>query len=85
VGALLVARRMQATPWWWIAIGFVAFQALGAAFIAPLAVGELDVQDAPIVFAVVSGLGIFPAAAASGALLGQRLATRQPPTLPVAG
>src|SRR5687767_9169600 len=47
----------------WVLVGDV----IGAAVLAPLAIGELEVVHAPVVFAAISALGIQPLAAAAGA------------------
>lgn len=46
---------------------------VGAAILAPIAVGELGIDDAPVVFAVLTTFGLQPAAAAGAALLAARL------------
>src|SRR3990170_3822437 len=47
----------------WVLVGDL----IGAAVLAPLAVGELEVIHAPVVFAAISALGLQPLAAAAGA------------------
>ncbi len=47
----------------WVLVGDL----FGAAVLAPLAVGELEVAHAAVVFAAISALGLQPLAAAAGA------------------
>ena len=54
-------RPLQLVAW------VLAGDLIGAAVLAPLAIGELEVVHAPVVFAAISALGIQPLAAAAGA------------------
>ncbi len=54
-------RPLQLMAW------VLAGDLIGAAVLAPLAIGELEVVHAPIVFAAISALGMQPLAAAAGA------------------
>ena len=47
----------------WVLVGDL----IGAALLAPLAIGELEVIHAPTVFAAIAALGLQPLAAAAGA------------------
>ena len=47
----------------WVLVGDL----IGAALLAPLAIGELEVIHAPTVFAAITALGLQPLAAAAGA------------------
>jgi len=50
---------------------------IGAAVIAPLAVGELEIVHAPTVFVAITALGLQPIAAVVGSWLGARSAGSQ--------
>jgi hypothetical protein len=52
----------------WVLVGDL----IGAGFLAPLAVGELEVIHAPVVFAAISALGLQPLAAAAGSWVAAR-------------
>lgn len=56
-----------------IAVAVLVSDCVGAAFIAPLAIGELTPLDAPIVFAALTGLGVQPVASFAGAWFGSAL------------
>ncbi len=47
----------------WVLVGDL----IGAAVLAPMAIGELEVVHAPVVFAAITALGMQPLAAAAGA------------------
>ena len=55
------ARPLQLVAW--VLVGDL----IGAAVLAPLAVGELEVVHAPVVFAAITALGLQPLAAIAGA------------------
>ena len=57
----------------WILVGAVLVgDAIGAVVIAPALIGELEVANAPVVFAVLATLGLQPLAAALGATVASR-------------
>ena len=55
------ARPLQLMAW--VLVGDL----IGAAILAPLAIGELTVFHAPVVFAAITALGLQPLAAIAGA------------------
>lgn len=52
--------------------GVLIGDVVGAAVLAPLAIGELEVIHAPVVFAAITALGLQPLAAFLGAWLSRR-------------
>jgi hypothetical protein len=56
----------------WLVAAVLVGDVIGAAILAPIAVGELELVHAPTVFVVLTVLGLQPLAAFSGAWLAQR-------------
>jgi len=67
-----VTRDTRATR---LLLAMLACDVIGAVVLAPLAVGEVRPIDAPVVLVVLATLGVQPAAAVLGAVVGQRQAT----------
>jgi lysylphosphatidylglycerol synthetase-like protein (DUF2156 family) len=67
-GAYAVTRMLRTSPTHLLA-AFLVGHLVAGLVLAPLAVGELELIHAPLVFAAVSVLGIQPAAALLGAWL----------------
>ena len=76
VTAYAVTRmfRLQPIP---LLVGVLLGNAFAGIVLAPIAVGELEPIDAPLVFAAVSVLGLQPAAAFLGSWLAARRAARR--------
>lgn len=83
--AAVQARLSRLNPWWSVPVVFLILQVLGSAFVAPLAINELGIENAPVVLAVVSGLGVLPLAAVVGAWLERRRSSRRVSVVPVIG
>lgn len=68
----VTTRRLRSVRPGWLVAAVLGWDAVGAAVIAPLAVGELSPSDAPVVFAALTALGIQPVGSVLGAILGRR-------------
>lgn len=77
----VITRRVRSIRPGALVAAILAWDAVGAAAIAPLAVGELSPSDAPVIFAVLAALGVLPVAGLLGAVVGRgRVAATDRPT-----
>ena len=72
VAVLGLTRLARGTPPIQLVAWVLVGDLFGAAVLAPLAVGELTVIHAPVVFAAITALGLQPLAAAAGAWIAGR-------------
>ena len=72
VAVLGLTRLARGTPPIQLVAWVLVGDLFGAAVLAPLAVGELTVIHAPVVFVAITALGLQPLAAAAGAWIAGR-------------
>lgn len=72
----IVARSMRSGP---LLLSVLAWDVVGAAVLAPLAIGELEPFHSPVVFVVLTVVGVQPLEALVGSGIGQRISTGTAP------